>query len=84
LQGPWRLSALGFTLLLGAFAGLLERSGGFEALLRRLLGDGEQGDRRLLLGVYGVGLACFFDGLASAMLTGRLARPLADRAGVTR
>jgi Na+/H+ antiporter NhaC len=84
LQGPWRLGALGFTLLLGAFAGLLERSGGFESVLRRLLGDGRHGDRRLLLGAYGVGLACFFDGLASAMLTGRLARPLADRAGVAR
>ncbi|MEB3329963.1 MAG: Na+/H+ antiporter NhaC family protein [Candidatus Sericytochromatia bacterium] len=84
LQGPWRLGALGFTLLLGAFAGLLERSGGFEAVLRRLLGDGRAGERRLLLGVYGVGLVCFFDGLASAMLTGRLARPLADRAGVAR
>jgi Na+/H+ antiporter NhaC len=31
-----------------------------------------------------VGLLCFFDGLASSLLTGRIARPLADRAGVSR
>jgi Na+/H+ antiporter NhaC len=34
--------------------------------------------------VYGVGLLCFFDGLASSLLAGRIARPLADRAGVSR
>ncbi|MEB3198456.1 MAG: hypothetical protein VKP62_14750, partial [Candidatus Sericytochromatia bacterium] len=84
VQGPWRIAAIGFTLVMGAFAGLLEHSGGFESLLRRILGDGQGGRRRLLLGVYGVGLLCFFDGLASAMLTGRLARPLVDRARIAR
>lgn len=84
LQGPWRLSALGFTLMLGAFAGLLEHSGGFETLFRRLLGEGRASERRLLWGVYGTGLVCFFDGLASSMLAGRLARPWVDRAGIPR
>jgi Na+/H+ antiporter NhaC len=31
-----------------------------------------------------VGLLCFFDGLASSLLTGRIARPLADRAEISR
>lgn len=84
LQGPWRIGAVVFTLVLGSFAGILERSGGFEALLRRMLAGGRDGARRLLGGAYGVGLLCFFDGLASSLLAGRIARPLADRAGVTR
>jgi Na+/H+ antiporter NhaC len=84
MQGPWRVGALVFTLVLGSFAGILERSGGFESLLRRMLAGGKDGARRLLGGVYGVGLLCFFDGLASSLLAGRIARPLADRAGVSR
>ena len=84
MQGPWRIGALVFTLVLGSFAGILERSGGFDAVLRRMLAGGKDGVRRLLGGTYGVGLLCFFDGLASSLLTGRIARPLADRAGVSR
>ena len=84
IQGPWRVGALVFTLVLGSFAGILEKSGGFEALLRRMLAGGKDGARRLLGGTYAVGLLCFFDGLASSLLAGRIARPLADRAGVSR
>ncbi len=84
MQGPWRIGSLVFTLVLGSFAGILERSGGFEAVLRRMLAGGKDGVRRLLGGTYAVGLLCFFDGLASSLLTGRIARPLADRAGVSR
>ena len=84
MQGPWRIGALVFTLVLGSFAGILERSGGFEALLRKLLSGGRDGAKRLLGGTYAVGLLCFFDGLASSLLAGRIARPLADRAGVSR
>ena len=84
MQGPWRIGALVFTLVLGSFAGILERSGGFEALMRKFLARGGDAGKSLLGGVYGVGLLCFFDGLASSLLTGRIARPLADRAGVSR
>lgn len=84
MQGPWRIGALVFTLVLGSFAGILERSGGFETLLRKFLSGGRDGAKSLLGGVYGVGLLCFFDGLASSLLSGRIARPLADRAGVSR
>jgi Na+/H+ antiporter NhaC len=84
MQGSWRIGALVFTLILGSFAGILERSGGFEAMLRKALGTSSSGEKRLLFGAYGIGLLCFFDGLASSLLTGRIARPLADRAGVSR
>lgn len=84
LEGPWRTGALVFTLVLGSFAGVLERSGGFEAVLGKLLGGRRDGSRHLLGGVFGVGVLCFFDGLASSLLSGRLARPFADRAGVSR
>lgn len=83
MQGPWRIGALVFTLAIGAFAGVIERGGGFEALFARLL-RGRAGERRLLGGVFGMGLLCFFDGLASSLLSGRIARPLIDRAGIPR
>ena len=33
---------------------------------------------------FSIGILCFFDGLASALLTGRALRPLADKTGVSR
>lgn len=84
MQGPWRTGALVFTLILGAFAGMLEHSGGFAALMERVLRGARDGSRRLLGGTYAIGLLCFFDGLASSLVSGRIARPLADRAGVSR
>ena len=84
MQGPWRTGALIFTLLLGAFAGLLEHSGGFTSLMNRLLSGARDRRKRILGGTYLIGLMCFFDGLASSMISGRIARPLADRAGVSR
>ncbi len=83
LEGSWHIGALVFTLLLGAFAGVLESSGGFDALLRRMLRGGTA-DRRVLGSTYLLGLLCFFDGLANSLLMGRIARPAADRAGVSR
>ncbi len=85
LSGSWHIGPVIFTLLLGAFAQLLERSGGFSSLMQ----VGEGGDIRgrqskTLLGVFGMGLLCFFDGLANAMLLGRVARPLVDRLGMAR
>ena len=85
LSGSWHIGPVIFTLLLGAFAQLLERSGGFSSLMK----VGEGGDIRgrqskTLLGVFGMGLLCFFDGLANAMLLGRVARPLVDRLGMAR
>lgn len=84
LDGTWHVSALIFTLLLGAFAGVLEASGGFSALLKRMLRGSKNPERRVLGSVYGLGLLCFFDGLANSMLTGRIARSSVDRIGVSR
>jgi Na+/H+ antiporter NhaC len=84
LSGSWHISALVFTLLLGAFAGVLESSGGFTALLQKMLKGSQKPQRRVLGSVYGLGLLCFFDGLANSMLMGRIARQAVDRIGVSR
>ena len=84
LDGSWHVGAIVFTLILGAFAGLLEKSGGFDTILTRLVAKAKDPQRRLLSGVYGIGLLCFFDGLANCLLVGRIARPLADKTGVSR
>ncbi len=84
LDGSWHVGAILFTLILGAFAGLLEKSGGFDTILSRLVSKAKDPQRRLLGSVYVIGLLCFFDGLANSLLMGRIARPLADRTGVSR
>ncbi len=84
LDGSWHVGAIVFTLILGAFAGLLEKSGGFDTLLTRLVANAKDPQRRMLGGVYVIGLLCFFDGLANSLLVGRIARPLADKTGVSR
>ena len=84
LDGTWHIGAIIFTLLLGAFAGILEKSGSFDTILARLTAKARHPQKRLLGGVYAIGLLCFFDGLANSLLTGRIARPLADRTGVSR
>lgn len=84
LDGPWPIGAIIFTLILGSFAGLLEKSGGFNTILKRLTSNAANPQKRLLGSVYFIGLICFFDGLANAMLVGRIARPLADKTGVSR
>jgi Na+/H+ antiporter NhaC len=84
LDGSWHVGAIVFTLVLGAFAGLLEKSGGFDTILARLVAKAKSPEKRLLGSVYVIGLLCFFDGLANSLLTGRIARPLADKTGVSR
>ncbi|YCM45854.1 Na+/H+ antiporter NhaC family protein [Verrucomicrobiaceae bacterium 227] len=78
-------SVIIFTLTLGAFATVLEKSGGFTAILQRLLaGKSQAPKKKLLFGIYGLGLLCFFDGLANAILLGRVARPLTDGLRISR
>jgi len=81
---PWKTGAIAFTLLLGGFAAVIERGGGFRSLLERFLRGRGDPARRLQGGVMGLGLVCFFDGLANSMLVGRVTRTLADRCGVSR
>lgn len=84
-QSDWNLSAIIFTFTLGAFATLLEKGGGFRTILKRILAKKKSDpQKKLLFGVYGMGLLCCFDGLANALILGRNARPLADRLKVSR
>jgi len=84
LQSPWKLGAIAFTFLLGGFAGVLERGGGFTRLLTGGSGNGGDPARRLEASAAGLGILCFFDGLANSMIVGRVGRDLADRAGTAR
>ena len=84
-KSSWNLSAIIFAFTLGAFATLLEKGGGFTTILNRLLAkEGRDPKKKLLFGVYGLGLLCFFDGLANAVLLGRVARPLTDTLRISR
>jgi Na+/H+ antiporter NhaC len=84
LRSSWKLGAIAFTLILGGFAAVLERSGGFEALMQRWVKPGPGAARRLETAATGLGLLCFFDGLANSMVVGRVCQDLGDRCGVTR
>ncbi len=84
LLSPWHIYALVFTLLLGALASLIERGGGLLRLLPSAAESSPRSRRRFLTGVYGLGLLCFFDGLANALMLGRVTRPLADRLRIPR
>jgi len=78
----WKAGALIFTLVLGGFATVLERSGVLRRWLERRHAEGSP--RKLEATAMGIGLVCFFDGLANSLMVGRLFRDLADRTGVSR
>ena len=84
LWSPWNLSILAFTLLLGGFAALLEKGQGFEAILQKWLKGSEHSGKKAQWSAYFMGILCFFDGLASSLLTGKAFRPLAEKVGVSR
>lgn len=83
-SSSWKLGAVAFTLLMGGFAAVLEKGGGLERGLAWILRKGKDPNKGLQLGVMGLGLACFFDGLANSMLVGRISRKLAARCGVSK
>lgn len=84
LKSPWHSYALLFTLLLGALSAVIEKSGGLLSILHEGGDITERARRRFLNSVLGVGFLCFFDGLANALMLGRVARPVADRLRVPR
>ncbi|MFO7607665.1 MAG: Na+/H+ antiporter NhaC family protein [Candidatus Krumholzibacteriia bacterium] len=84
LASTWKTGALLFTLVLGGFAAVLERGGGFRTLLERVVAGRGDADRRFQAAALGLGLLCFFDGLANSMMVGRVGRDLADRCGTAR
>ncbi|MCL4179766.1 MAG: hypothetical protein KJ072_18730 [Verrucomicrobia bacterium] len=83
LTDRWNISVLVFTLMMGGFVELLNRSGGMTALSRWVVGRSPQ-PRRAALGAYFMGWLLFFDGLASALLVGKTLRTIADRTGLSR
>ena len=83
LASTWNLSVVAFTLLLGGFVALIERGGGFQGLLKGWLKSPDRAAQRVQWSAFGLGLVCFFDGLANAMLVGRTLSPLARRARVS-
>lgn len=84
LESSWKVGAILFTFTLGGFAALLERGGGFHGLVAGWLRKGRNADQRVLWGGFGLGLVCFFDGLANSMMVGRLLRGFGDRFGIPR
>jgi tetracycline resistance efflux pump len=84
LQSSWKLGAIAFTLILGGFAAILEAGGGFAGLMRKVAARGGDPARNLETGAAGLGILCFFDGLANSMVVGRVSRDLADRSGTAR
>ena len=84
LSSSWNLSVLAFTLLLGGFAALLEKGGGFESILLAWIRQSKNLPQKVEWSAFFIGILCFFDGLASSLLAGRALRPLADKTGVSR
>ncbi|MDP0491912.1 MAG: Na+/H+ antiporter NhaC family protein [Verrucomicrobiota bacterium JB023] len=83
LTSSWHAAAMGYTLLLAAFAAVVERSGAISALLARWTRSATSSSR-FETSVVLLGLFCFFDGLANALMLGRVGRKLADQSGVSR
>jgi tetracycline resistance efflux pump len=83
LQSSWKVGAILFTLILGGFAAVLHSGGGFQSLLRLLVRRGGNTSRRFQAAATGLGLVCFFDGLANSMVVGRVCKDMAKRCGVS-
>ncbi|MEM9080154.1 MAG: Na+/H+ antiporter NhaC family protein [Verrucomicrobiota bacterium] len=83
LQNSWHLSSIAFTLQLAAFAAILERSGALHSLLARW-NSGQASREKFQLSIIAIGFICFFDGLANALMLGRVGSRLADQVRVTR
>ena len=82
-ESSWKMGAVALTLILGGFAAVLEKGGGFERIFEWLLKRIKDPAKGLQIGVMGLGLVCFFDGLANSMLVGRISRKLGGRCGVS-
>ncbi|GAB4253790.1 MAG: Na+/H+ antiporter NhaC family protein [Candidatus Methylacidiphilales bacterium] len=84
LTDRWNICVIIFTLTMGGFVALLEAGGGMAALADRFIRQGCHPRRAAEIGAAGLGLACFYDGLANALLVGRIMRPFADQTGASR
>lgn len=84
LKSTWKIGAILFTLILGGFAAVLDGGGGFQTVLRFFLRKGGDASKRLQATAAGLGILCFFDGLANSMMVGRVCKEMAHKCGVSR
>lgn len=79
----WKVGSLTFTILLGGFVALLDKAGGFEQIIQWISGRGKSKARTELAAAV-TGLICFFDGLASNLMIGKLNLPSFDNQNIPR
>lgn len=84
LAGTWKVGAILFTLVLGGFAAVLNEGTGFQAVLHFFVRKRANASRRFQTAAAGLGIICFFDGLANSMLVGRVCKDMAEKCGVSR
>ncbi len=83
LSDPDHLRVFVFTLTMGAMVGVMQRGGGMEDAVNRLL-PLARGRRSGQLTVWLLGLIIFFDDYANSLLLGHTMRPLTDRLKISR
>ncbi|MCF8128787.1 MAG: hypothetical protein K9N10_09745 [Deltaproteobacteria bacterium] len=84
LESSWKVGAILFTLVLGGFAAVLHEGTGFQTILHFFVGKRANAARRFQSAAAGLGIICFFDGLANSMLVGRVCKDMAEKCGVSR
>jgi Na+/H+ antiporter NhaC len=84
LTSSWKVGAILFTLVLGGFAAVLNEGTGFQAMLQFFVRKKEKSAKRFQTAAAGLGIICFFDGLANSMLVGRVCKDMAEKCGVSR
>jgi len=84
LESSWKVGAILFTLVLGGFAAVLHEGTGFQTILHFFVGKRTNAARRFQAAAAGLGILCFFDGLANSMLVGRVCKDMAEKCGVSR
>ena len=80
---PDHLRVFAFTAIMGAMVGVMQRAGGFLAIVQGLTPFARtRRDGQLI--VWGLGLILFFDDYANSLLLGNTMRPLIDRLKISR
>ena len=81
----WNISLILFAFLLGAFTEILERGGGFKILIEHLMSKKKNRSKRSIeMSAFGLGIICFFDGLANSMIVGKTFAGPAEKHGIPR
>ena len=78
-----RLRVFGFTLLMGAMVGVVERSGGMAGLVR-IVSRWACNRRRGQVATWMLGMLIFFDDYANTLLLGNTLQPLCERLKISK